>query len=268
MPALGYDEFKDHPIDQTYLTWARQYFSDPGSAPEHMVAGLRQVFSDPGATVGLALEDPNVRALLDQGQQAQEAYQRAIGAQRAAAAKNRQIQRKALQYQLDRGLRDNEQARQSGLEGVVNNALQRGIYDSGIRKEGEVEVNREADEFEGDLRQDIELAIQRLQAMAGAENAGYAAQDAAQQAQNALSLEDIEMAATEWWNVNPLNNATLAEPAPAAPMAEVPGFPRFQGLQNPSGSQFGYPRPDPPTNGARYTGGGRRGPITPVGGRY
>ena len=85
-------------------------------------------------------------------------------ASRAAALKQLTIQRKKLEFQQKTGLRDISQARESGLKGAINNALQRGIFRSGIRIENEAEVNRESDEARDDLKTNIQFALDDLAA--------------------------------------------------------------------------------------------------------
>ena len=85
-------------------------------------------------------------------------------ASRSAALKQLNIQRKKLEFQKKTGLRDISQARTIGLKGAINNALQRGIFNSGIRITNEAEVNRESDEAAGDLKTNIQFALDDLSA--------------------------------------------------------------------------------------------------------
>ena len=85
-------------------------------------------------------------------------------ANRAAALKQLTIQRKKLEFQQKTGLRDIGQAREKGLKGAINNALQRGVFRSGIRIENEAEVNRESDEARDDLKTNIQFALDDLAA--------------------------------------------------------------------------------------------------------
>ncbi len=85
-------------------------------------------------------------------------------ASRAAALKQLTIQRKKLEFQKSTGLRDIGQAREKGLKGAINNALQRGIFRSGIRIENQAEVNRESDEARDDLKTNIQFALDDLAA--------------------------------------------------------------------------------------------------------
>lgn len=84
----------------------------------------------------------------------------------------RDIARRELDWQKSTGLRDIGQAREQGLQAVINNALQRGIYRSGIRIENEAEVNRESDEAVADLEQKIAFALERLKAAESASGGG------------------------------------------------------------------------------------------------
>lgn len=63
---------------------------------------------------------------------------------------------------LETGLRDLEQARVQGLEDATSNALQRGIYDSGIREENQATVQREAAEGESDMRKEFDFTMRGL----------------------------------------------------------------------------------------------------------
>lgn len=81
---------------------------------------------------------------------------------KSVGLKDIDIQSQQLKADRSKGLRDIGQGRERGVESVVNNALQRGIYRSGIRKEGVEEVNVLADQASGDLRGDIDRALARL----------------------------------------------------------------------------------------------------------
>ncbi len=85
-------------------------------------------------------------------------------ASRTSALKQLTIQRKKLEFQKLTGLRDIGQARTEGLKGAINNALQRGIFNSGIRQANEAEVNREANEARDDLKTNIQFALDDLAA--------------------------------------------------------------------------------------------------------
>lgn len=83
-------------------------------------------------------------------------------AQRAITMKRLDIARKRLEFQKATGLRDIGQAREKGLKAAINNALQRGIFRSGIRIENVNEVKREATEAKSDLTTDIQFALDDL----------------------------------------------------------------------------------------------------------
>lgn len=72
------------------------------------------------------------------------------------------LQREELLRQRGAGLRDIEQARTEGLRSAINNALQRGIFRSGIRETNEARVVRESGEAAGDLRERIRIALEQL----------------------------------------------------------------------------------------------------------
>jgi hypothetical protein len=91
---------------------------------------------------------------------------------KAAALRGVDIEKRRIGFQKETGLRDIEQAREEGLRGAINNALQRGIYRSGIRIENESRVNREADEASGDLTTDIGFALELLKNRADQIRAG------------------------------------------------------------------------------------------------
>jgi hypothetical protein len=74
------------------------------------------------------------------------------------------IAKRRLLFQQKTGLRDIKQARAQGLKGAINNALQRGIFKSGIRIENEKTVNRESDEARDDLKANIALSLESLAA--------------------------------------------------------------------------------------------------------
>ena len=94
---------------------------------------------------------------------------RAVGksnfsANRTAQLAQLDISKRRLEFQQKTGLRDIKQARVQGLKGAINNALQRGIFKSGIRKDNVNLVNRESDEARDDLKADIALSLESLQA--------------------------------------------------------------------------------------------------------
>ena len=72
------------------------------------------------------------------------------------------LQREELLRQRGAGLRDIEQARTEGLRSAINNALQRGIFRSGIREANVARVTRESGEAAGDLRERIRIALEQL----------------------------------------------------------------------------------------------------------
>lgn len=84
------------------------------------------------------------------------------GADKAAALKDIDIARRELEFQQRIGLRDVEEDRILGLEKADNNALQRGIYHSGIRLKNRDLLNRESDQAAQDLRDQIGFALERL----------------------------------------------------------------------------------------------------------
>ena len=83
-------------------------------------------------------------------------------ANRDSALKQLGIQKRRLEFQQRTGMRDIEQGRAKGLKGAINNALQRGIFRSGIRLENMAEVERESDEAGSDLRENIGLSLEAL----------------------------------------------------------------------------------------------------------
>ena len=89
-----------------------------------------------------------------------------------AALKQLDIQKRRLEFQQKTGLRDIKQARTDGLKKAINNALQRGIFNSGIRVENEKTVNRESDEARDDLKTQIGLALEELDARKAGVRAG------------------------------------------------------------------------------------------------
>lgn len=77
-------------------------------------------------------------------------------------------QKDQLRHQLQTGLRDNEQAIDAGMEAAANDALQRGIYDSGITTENKETVAREGAEAEADMRAQFKFAMTSLNNRAAA----------------------------------------------------------------------------------------------------
>lgn len=72
------------------------------------------------------------------------------------------LQRKELERQRRTGIRDIGQNETEALKNVVNNALQRGIFRSGIREANQQRVQREAGEARTDLQERIQIALDRL----------------------------------------------------------------------------------------------------------
>jgi len=100
-------------------------------------------------------------------------------------------QRQAALYSQEAGLRDIEQDVEAGVEAATSNALQRGIYNSGIRQENQLTAIREGAEAEADLRAQTAFALQSLAAQAAqirASAAAIRAQGAVQQTATALSM--------------------------------------------------------------------------------
>lgn len=129
--------------------------------------------------------------LMAQGQREKSSLQSQFGAINQAARAGASAQRAGvaarqgkLNYDLKSGLRDIQIARRDAMRGVVGNALQRGIYNSGIRKQGQVEVEEGAINAEQDLRAAVKFGLQELQA----QMAGIAAQLQQSIASNALAF--------------------------------------------------------------------------------
>lgn len=100
-------------------------------------------------------------------------------------------QRQAALYGQKAGLRDIGQATEAGIEGATNNALQRGIYNSGVRQENQLTAVREGAEAEADLRARTQFTLQSLAAQAAqirASAAAIRAGGAVQQYQTQLSM--------------------------------------------------------------------------------
>ncbi len=139
-------------------------------------------------------------------------------ANRTAALRQLSIQRKKLEFQKKTGLRDIGQARTAGLRGAINDALQRGIFNSGIRIENEALVNREADEAKGDLKTDIQFALDEL----AARRQGLAAQKFGNP--NALLPGQLSEQDARELAQKSAQAEIAALNAPAAPGIEVPTF--------------------------------------------
>lgn len=135
------------PADTKFLNQA----ADQESADEGIGAQIVQGLFDAGV-LSLGEHDPNAFSTSN------------ARASRAAALRQLTIQRKKLEFQQRTGLRDIKQARAKGIKGAINDALQRGIFRSGIRIENEEEVNREADESQSDLKTEIQFALDDLAA--------------------------------------------------------------------------------------------------------
>ena len=84
-------------------------------------------------------------------------------------------QRQAALYGQKAGLRDIGQATEAGVEGATSNALQRGIYDSGVRQENQLTAIREGAEAEADLRAQTQFRLQSLASQAAQLRASAAA---------------------------------------------------------------------------------------------
>lgn len=145
------------------------------------------------------LNDPAVQDLLRAGEQARADYAAAsaasAGAARSRALKRLDIQKARLMFQQRTGLRDIEQARAEGLQKAINNALQRGIYRSGIRIENEERVERESDEAASDLKEQVGFGLQDLALQRQGINASGSLAGKASRAANALTIEDLAQAA-------------------------------------------------------------------------
>jgi len=124
---------------------------DFGLDPVPSVEVFLERLVNSGAVIGMG---PNAPGLRGSGSTAAEA--------RAIAMKRLDIERKKLEFQKQTGLRDIGQAREKGLEAAINNALQRGIFRSGIREKNVAEVERESGEARSDLAADIQFALDDL----------------------------------------------------------------------------------------------------------
>ena len=97
------------------------------------------------------------------------------------------VQRQRAQHDLNTGLRDIRQGIDAGMENATNNAVQRGIYDSGVRQENQDTVQREGAEAESDLRADINFRLQSLSARASGLRESLAAAGSAAAAQRSIN---------------------------------------------------------------------------------
>jgi hypothetical protein len=93
-------------------------------------------------------------------------------ADKSAALADIALERRKVKFQQTTGLRDIGQERQMGLKAAINNALQRGVYDSGIRTGNQQLVNRESNEAVADLKQQISFALEALKNREKAVKAG------------------------------------------------------------------------------------------------
>lgn len=168
--------------------------TQPGTGSQ---AGLTQDWID-ARTAG---HEAEVAAVIAQMQAATGAQAAAADAQARAALAGLggvAAQRQAALYGQQAGLRDIEQGVEAGVEAATANALQRGIYDSGIRQENQLTAIREGAEAEADLRAQTAFALQGLAAQAAQIRASAAAirssaaavraQGAVQQTGTALSM--------------------------------------------------------------------------------
>lgn len=73
------------------------------------------------------------------------------------------LQQANLGFQRDVGMREIAQSQLEGLQAAERNALQRGIFNSGIRVGNQQEVIKQAGEAKADLQRGITLGLQQLQ---------------------------------------------------------------------------------------------------------
>lgn len=123
--------------------------------------------------------EANIAAVIAQMQAAGDAQAAAATAGMGGIA----AQRQAALYGQKAGLRDIGQQTEAGVEQATGNALQRGIYDSGVRQEGQLTAIREGAEAEADLRAQTAFRLQGLAAQAAQMRANAAAIRAGTQAQ-------------------------------------------------------------------------------------
>ncbi len=91
----------------------------------------------------------------------------AVGNARAgrdSALKQLGIQRKRLLFERKTGLRDIKKTKNRALEAAINDALDRGIFNSGIIKKNADRIRGDAADDRGDLRTDIGLSLEELKA--------------------------------------------------------------------------------------------------------
>ena len=157
-----------------------KFNTEPGTGSQ---AGLTQDWID-ARTAG---HEAEVAAVIAQMQAATNAQANAALAGLGGVA----AQRQAALYGQQAGLRDIEQGVEAGVEAATSNALQRGIYDSGIRQENQLTAIREGAEAEADLRAQTAFALQSLAAQAAqirASAAAIRAQGTVQQTGTMLSM--------------------------------------------------------------------------------
>lgn len=133
------------------------------------------------------VHDSEVAAVIAQMQAAAGAQAGAVTAGLGGVA----AQRQAALYGQQSQLRDIGQATEAGVEGATNNALQRGIYNSGVRQENQLTAIREGAEAEADVRAQTQFRLQSLAAQAAqirASAAAIRAGSGVQQLQTQLSM--------------------------------------------------------------------------------
>lgn len=133
------------------------------------------------------LGQEQIQAVLRQMQTANQASQRAA----MAGLGDISAQRAAANYDLRKGLRDARQQQEAAVEASTSNALQRGIYDSGIRQENQATAIREGAEARADLRAANRFRLRSLSARAAqirAQAQAIAAQGNVNQAQTQYSM--------------------------------------------------------------------------------
>jgi hypothetical protein len=110
---------------------------------------------------GVNLDDLNYDNMLTAEQI--DAVKRALGAELDIGIAGVGLQGQGLAFQRDVGMREIAQAQLQGLEGAERNALQRGIFNSGIRVKNQQEVIEQAGVAKADLERGITLGLQQLQ---------------------------------------------------------------------------------------------------------
>ena len=157
----------------------------------------QEFFTSPAGILKTMLENQGVQALLGPGGGSGGSGGSGGGAARAAALKQLDIQKKRLLFQQKTGLRDIEQARARGLKDAINNALQRGIFRSGIRVENEEEVERESDEAASDLKTNIGFALEELAARRAGVSASGGGGGGGGGGAGSLTIDDLAQIATQ-----------------------------------------------------------------------